>query len=147
MTTLNGPLKNILVPIDFSESSEKAAAAACALSRQTGATVHLLHAYLIPIESFGVALTVSRHYVDKFVEESKEQLAALRTKVCPEATVGPLLVLSGDPREVITDKAQELKTELIVMGTHGRRGLNRALVGSVAEGVVRTAHCSVLVVR
>ncbi len=61
--------------------------------------------------------------------------------------VGPVLVKSGDPREVIVDAAKDLKAEVIVMGTHGRRGLSRAIIGSVAESVVRTAPCSVLVVR
>lgn len=147
MTTLKDPPKNILVPIDFSEQSEKAASAACALASKTGATVHLLHAYLIPVESVGIALTVSQKYVEQFVQESKAQLQELVAKLCPNASVGPLLVESGDPREVITHKAKELNAELIVMGTHGRRGLMHAIMGSVAESVARSAHCSVLVVR
>lgn len=147
MTTLKDPPKNILVPIDFSESSEHAATAACALALKTGATVHLLHAYVIPVESVGLALTVSQQYVEQFVRESKAQLLELSAKLCPGAKVGSVLVESGDPREVITHKAKDLDAELIVMGTHGRRGLSRALLGSVAENVVRTAHCSVLVVR
>ncbi len=147
MTTLKHPPRNILVPIDFSESSEKAASAARALSLKTGATVHLLHAFVIPVESVGLARTVSQQYVEQFVKDSKEQLLALGAKQCAGASMGPALVESGDPREVITEKAKELNVELIVMGTHGRRGLSRALIGSVAESVVRTAHCSVLVVR
>ncbi len=147
MTTLKDPPKNILVPIDFSEQSEKAASAACALASKTGATVHLLHAYLIPVESVGIALTVSQKYVEQFVQESKAQLQELVAKLCPNASVGPLLVESGDPREVIVHKAKELNAELIVMGTHGRRGLMHAIMGSVAESVARSAHCSVLVVR
>jgi universal stress protein A len=147
MTTLKDPPRNILVPIDFSEPSEKAATAACALAMKTGATVHLLHAYVIPVESVGLALTVSQQYVTQFVAESKAQMQELAAKLCPGASMGPLLVESGDPREVITEQAKKLHAELIVMGTHGRRGISRALIGSVAESVVRTAHCSVLVVR
>lgn len=147
MTTLKDPPKNILVPVDFSESSEKAATAACALAAKTGATVHLLHAYVIPVESVGLALTVSQQYVEQFVGESKAQLQELAARLCPGAVLGPFLVESGDPREVITEEAKKLHAELIVMGTHGRRGITRALIGSVAESVVRTAHCSVLVVR
>lgn len=147
MTTLKDPPRNILVPIDFSEASEKAATAACALAMKTGATVHLLHAYQIPIDSVGLALRVSQQYVEQYVADSRVQLQELVTRLCPAASVGPLLVESGDPREVITDEAKKLKAELIVMGTHGRRGISRALIGSVAESVVRTACCSVLVVR
>jgi len=147
MTTLKDPPKNILVPIDFSEQSEKAATAACALAAKTGATVHLLHAYQIPVESVGLAHTVSQDYVRQFVAESTAQLQELAGKLCPDAIFGPFLVVSGDPRAVIVAKAEELHAELIVMGTHGRRGLRRALMGSVAESVAHTAHCSVLVVR
>ncbi len=147
MTTLKDPPKNILVPIDFSEPSEKAATAACALALKTGATVHLLHAYVIPVESVGLAQTVSRQYVEQFVKESKAQLLELSGRLCPQARMGPMLVESGDPKDVINHKAEDLSAELIVMGTHGRRGLSRALIGSVAESVVRTAPCSVLVVR
>jgi nucleotide-binding universal stress UspA family protein len=147
LTTLKHPPKNILVPIDFSEQSEKAASAACALAKKTGATVHLLHAYQIPVESVGLALTVSQQYVEQFVEDSRAQLQELAAKLCPNAVMGPFLVESGDPREVIADEAKKLQAELIVMGTHGRRGISRALIGSVAEGVARTAHCSVLIVR
>lgn len=147
MTTLKDPPRNILVPIDFSEQSEKAATAACALAAKTGATVHLVHAYVIPVESVGLAHTVSQQYVEQFVAESTTQLRELAGRLCPGARLGPFQVVSGDPREVIVEKAQELHAELIVMGTHGRRGLKRALMGSVAESVARTAHCSVLVVR
>lgn len=147
MTTLKDPPRNILVPIDFSEQSEKAAMAACALAMKTGATVHLLHAYLIPVESAGLALTVSEQYVEQFVTDTRAQLRELAARLCPGVSSGPLLVQSGDPREVITEEAKKLNAELIVMGTHGRRGISRALIGSVAESVVRTAHCSVLVVR
>ncbi|MBK5255683.1 MAG: universal stress protein [Vicinamibacteria bacterium] len=147
MTSLKDPPRNILVPIDFSESSEKAASAAAALSLKTGATVHLLHTYVIPVESVGLALAVSQQYIVQFVKDSKEQLLALSARHCAGVPLGPVLVESGDPREVIIEKAKELNAELIVMGTHGRRGLSRALMGSVAESVVRTAYCSVLVVR
>jgi len=147
MTALKDPIRNILVPIDFSESSENAAAAAASLSVRDGATVHLLHAYVIPVEAVRLALPVSHPYVEQFVKESTEQLKALAAKCCAGAALGPFLVESGDPREVIVHTAAKLNAELIVMGTHGRRGLTRALIGSVAESVVRTAACSVLVVR
>jgi nucleotide-binding universal stress UspA family protein len=57
------------------------------------------------------------------------------------------LIKAGDPRDMINRTAQELGVDLIVMGTHGRRGLTRALLGSVAESVVRSAPCAVLTVR
>ena len=147
MTTLKDPPKNILVPVDFSESSGKAAAAACTLGGTAGAKIHLLHAYMIPVAPAGPGQTVSKQYVDQFVADSKARLQELGSKLCDGAALGPFLVESGDPRDVILEQAQKLHADLIVMGTHGRRGITRALLGSVAESVVRTAHCSVLVVR
>lgn len=147
MTTLKDRPRNILVAVDFSESSEKAVAAACTLALSTGATLHLLHAYAIPAEAVGPAPTVSQTYIGQFVSQTNAQLLALAAKLCQGAVLGPLLVLSGDPQHLILEKAKEIGAELIVLGTHGRRGLSRALLGSVAETVVRTAPCSVLVVR
>lgn len=147
MTTLKDTPKNILVPVDFSEQSEKAVMAAGTLARATGATVHLLNAYQIPVEPVGLGLSISQNYVEQFVKDSTAQLQALAARLLPGVAIGPVLVMSGDPREVITDEAKKLGVEAIVMGTHGRRGLTRALIGSVAETVVRTAPCSVLIVR
>jgi nucleotide-binding universal stress UspA family protein len=57
------------------------------------------------------------------------------------------MLRTGDARDVIVDVAKEIGADLIVMGTHGRRGVRRALLGSIAEGVLRTAHCPVLTIR
>jgi len=56
-------------------------------------------------------------------------------------------VLSGNPKEVILEEAKDWNADLIVVGSHGRRGLKRFLLGSVAEAVAMNAHCSVVVVR
>jgi nucleotide-binding universal stress UspA family protein len=147
MTALTEAPKNILVPVDFSEPSEHAISAACALALKTGATVHLLHAYSIPMEPAGPTPTPSQHYVEQFVKESRGKLEALAAKLGKGAAFGPFLVESGDPRDVILAQAKKLQAEMIVVGTHGRRGITRALIGSVTESVVRTAPVSVLVVR
>lgn len=145
--TLPEPPKNILVPIDLSEVSESVVAEACLLAQKTGADLHLLHVYFIPVESVGLAQAVSERYVREFVADARAQLEALLAKHCLTPTKREVLVESGDPRDVIVSKAAELHADLIVMGTHRRRGLTRVLLGSVAESVIRTAPCSVLVVR
>lgn len=89
----------------------------------------------------------SATYIDSFVTESKAQLQAIGDRLCGDVTRGSVLVRSGDARDVIDAVAAELGADLIVMGTHGRRGLSRVFLGSVAETVVRTAPCSVLVAR
>src|SRR6185436_503850 len=138
--------KHILVPTDLSEGAEQALDYACELSRTLGAQIHLLNVISIPalgVPELGVALTATM--IDQLVVDNQTALDQLAQK-CP-AQIGQVLVRTGDARDVINQTATELGIDLIVMGTHGRRGLSRALLGSVAESVVRSAPCAVLTVR
>jgi len=87
-------------------------------------------------------LTDARNRAIRAVDEGRE---ALQNQHCSVVAARP--APSGDPRVVILDTAQEWPADLIVLGSHGRRGLDRLLMGSVAEGVAIHAHCSVEVVR
>jgi nucleotide-binding universal stress UspA family protein len=139
--------KHILVPTDLSEGAEYALDYACDLARLLEAEVHLLNVISIPalgVPELGVALTASM--IDQLVVDNQaaiDQLAETRST----AKRGQVMVRTGDARDVINQTAKELGIDLIVMGTHGRRGISRALLGSVAETVVRTAPCAVLTVR
>jgi universal stress protein A len=138
--------KHILVPTDLSEGAEQALAYACELARTLDAEVHLLNVVSIPalgVPELGVALTSS--VIDQLVIENQTAIEQLAATKC-NARVGRLLIKAGDPRDTINRTAIELGIGLIVMGTHGRRGITRALLGSVAETVVRTAPCPVLTV-
>jgi nucleotide-binding universal stress UspA family protein len=81
----------------------------------------------------------------------REQAKALVTKAIEILRKAGLNVTpaleEGDPKSIIIDVAKEWRTDLIVLGSHGRKGLNRFLMGSVSEAVVRHAHCSVEIVR
>jgi glycine betaine transporter len=139
--------KHILVPTDLSEGAEQALDYACELARTVGARIHLLNVIGIPamgVPELGLAVTTT--VIDDLVVESQEAIERLARTKC-NAPVGEVLVRSGDARDVINQTAKELNIDLIVMGTHGRRGISRALLGSVAETVVRTAPCAVLTVR
>jgi nucleotide-binding universal stress UspA family protein len=140
--------KNILVPTDLSAGAEEALDYACELASTFGATVHLLNVISIPalgVPELGVAMAGS--VIDSIVKDNEEAIAALRDKKCVKATIGQTLLRTGDARDVIIATAKELGVDMIVMGTHGRRGVSRALLGSVTETVVRTAPCPVLTVR
>ena len=138
--------KNILVPTDLGEGAREVLAYACELARTLGAQVHLLNVVGIPslgVPELGVALTSTM--IDQLVVDNQtalDELAAACT-----APRGQVLIKSGDALDMINQTAGELGIDLIVMGTHGRRGLSRALLGSVAETVVRSAPCAVLTVR
>lgn len=140
--------KHILVPTDLSDGAEEALDYACELARQFGATVHLLNVIGIPalgVPELGVALTSS--VIDSMVRDNQVALEKLADRKRDLATFGQVLLRTGDARDLINQTAKELGADLIVMSTHGRRGVTRALLGSVTETVVRSAPCPVLTVR
>ena len=140
--------KSILVPTDFSDGAEEALDYACELALQFGATVHLLNVIGIPalgVPELGVALTSS--VIDSMVRDNQVALEKLADSKRHRAPIGQVLLRTGDARDVINQTCKELGADLIVMSTHGRRGVTRALLGSVTESVVRSAACPVLTVR
>jgi nucleotide-binding universal stress UspA family protein len=139
---------NILVPTDFSETAERALDYAVALAAKVGARIHVLN--VIGIPSFGVpelGLAVTTTMIDSLVRDNQAALDRLAEQRRGQTTFGEVMLRTGDPRDLILQAAEEVHADLIVMGTHGRRGVSRALLGSVAEMIVRTAPCPVLTVR
>ena len=140
--------KNILVPTDLSEGAEEALDYACELAAKLDATIHLVNVIGIPalgLPELGVAVTST--VIDSMISDNKKAIDALAERKCSLAKIGQVLLRTGDARDVINQTAKEVSADLIVMGTHGRRGVSRALLGSVAETVVRSAPCPVLTVR
>jgi glycine betaine transporter len=140
--------KHILVPTDLGEGAEQALDYACDLARILDAELHLLNVVGVPalgVPELGVALAST--VIDQLVVENETALQELARTRCGTTRVGQILIKAGDPRDMINQTARELGIDLIVMATHGRRGITRALLGSVAETVVRTAPCAVLTVR
>lgn len=140
--------KNILVPTDLSEGAQEALDYACELASRLDAEVHLLNVIGIPalgLPELGVALTTT--VIDSMIADNQKTLDALAKSRATSARIGQVLLRTGDARDVINQTAKELGADLIIMGTHGRRGVSRALLGSVAETVVRTAPCPVLTFR
>ena len=138
----------ILVPIDFSPFSEQALDYAVALAARLDATVHVLN--VIPVPVFGVpelGVAMTSTVIDQLVRDNQAGVDRLVAARRDKAKLADGLLRTGDPRDVIVQTAEELGADLIVMGTHGRRGLSRALLGSVAEGVVRTSPVPVLTLR
>lgn len=139
--------KTILVPTDLSEAAEEAVDYACELATGLGATVHLLHVIGIPavgVPELGVALTSTM--IDQLTSDAQRALDELAASRSTRAVIGQTLLKTGDARDMIDQAAEELGADLIVVGTHGRTGVSRMLLGSVAETVVRTAPCPVLAV-
>lgn len=137
------PKKCVIVPLDFSDEAFAALNAALEMVDATSA----LHAlYVLPVldpAEPGVIWTT----IDNSVRE-RHALDAMREKLADKKYAGVLMKVSfGDPGSEIAAFAKEEKADLIVLPSHGRTGLRHLLIGSVAEKVVRLAHCPVLVLR
>jgi nucleotide-binding universal stress UspA family protein len=141
------PPKTILVPTDFSEPAHAALEYALELASKLGATVHLLHAFELPPVGFPEGVTwVSAETATRIIEAVEKELAELVEKHKAKIQIHAYSE-QADPRDAIPAVAKKIGADLIVMGTHGRRGIVRALMGSVAESVVRNSPVPVLTLR
>jgi nucleotide-binding universal stress UspA family protein len=136
-------IRTILCPTDFSPYSRHAWEMACALARDYGARIVLLHVREIPTGIYGEFGAIPAEPYE--VGDINEQLAAFKPPYA-QVKVEPV-VAQGNPAPTIVEIAKERGCDLIVMGSHGRTGLGRLLMGSVAETVVRRAGCPVLTLR
>jgi nucleotide-binding universal stress UspA family protein len=131
-------VRNILFATDFSPYSNQAYFHAVALAESHGASLIILHVYM----PGGVVQPGDSLDEQAYWRGQLEQIRPLNPRI-PVRHV----LLAGSPAEEIIQYASEARADLIVLGTHGRTGLERLLMGSVAEKVLRGAPCSVLVVK
>jgi len=139
-------LKHILVPIDFSEQSARALRDADELASTREGDLTLLHVH--PISMVAVmdfTYVEAPADVARLTEAAEAHLRQRASDLKTPAARVTVEVVTGDPVTEIIRRSESF--DLIVMGTHGRTALSRLLMGSVAERVVRGAHCSVMVVR
>lgn len=141
-------LKKILCAVDFSEGSPRVAEYAATLATATKAEVVCV--YVAPSLAEYVGFNVPQAALDTFIgdvvasaETTMQEFVDANFKGLPARG----LVLAGYPAEEILKAAKEQQADLIVMGTHGRTGIDRIIFGSVAEMVVKTAACPVLTVK
>jgi nucleotide-binding universal stress UspA family protein len=143
-------VRRVLHPSDFSRASAAAFARALELAKASRAELVLAHVMSLPVPMAGDGYippkvweemeTSSRAYAQKQIDAlvAKARKAGVRVKT---------LLLTGVPHERIVQAARSQRADLVVMGTHGRTGLRRFFLGSVAERVVASAGCPVMTVR
>jgi nucleotide-binding universal stress UspA family protein len=142
------PFRNILVPIDFDETSDRALERAVSLARTLGAQITVLHVYGLPIYNYPDGSYIpSPEVADTVKKGAREQLDAFMAQRRAEGISLTSLLREGRTAPEICAAATEIGADLIVMGTHGRGLLGRTLLGSVAEAVVRQAAIPVMTVR
>ncbi|MGH7767699.1 MAG: universal stress protein [Candidatus Binatia bacterium] len=138
--------KTYLVPVDFSKGSEAALNYAIRLTRQNKAKLLLLHAVstalAFPLE-FGFA-----DVLDALEKNARASLAKLvRRKGFKPRQCRTLLITGLNPADVIAAVAKKSRAAMIIMGSHGKTGFQRFMLGSVAERTLRYARCPVLIVK
>ena len=143
-------IKNILVPVDFSECSLKAWKYALAFASQFGASVtacHIINSNQFGCPDWNIDYANYLVYEEKIEEKATERLNNL---IANEAGTGIKIkgeVNTGQVVDEVLEMAAELDADIILISTHGYTGLKHAFLGSTAESVVRRAACPVLVVR
>ena len=137
------PAKTILFPTDFSTASDAALVHAEALAKQSGARLLIVHVEEPPLAYGGGELYYG------LPEPDSERIIKMLEDVRPQDPAVPFThrLTMGDPAGEIVRIATDERAEMIVLGTHGRTGMVRLLMGSVAEAIVRRAPCPVLVYR
>jgi nucleotide-binding universal stress UspA family protein len=139
------PIRTILHPTDFSPHSHAAFQLACSLARDYAARLIVLHVVNPPIAALGGMAAVppiAEEYGQRKAEEKLYHLQSPYAAVRIEQRLA-----QGDAAEEILRLAEEIPCDFIVLGTHGRTGVGRLLLGSVAERVLRKAACPVLTVK
>jgi len=146
-------IQTILVATDFSDASAPATAHAFSLARALNARLYIMH--VVPEDDVRLITAIRAHLqsevtpetlVKTFYDEADKRLATLVEDAHATDLVQERLIVTGQPAAEIMSWAAAKQVLLIIIGTHGRRGVTRFLMGSVAERVLREAPCAVLVV-
>jgi len=138
--------KKILVPVDFTEYSNQAISYAEMLAKTLQGKILLFHV----IEQFTYSVSDTIQVMDHYTtlkEIAQQMLDTKKKQVAKKGLVVETRVLKGNPALEIVKYSENKRTDLIVMGSHGRTGIQHLVLGSVAERVVRMASCPVLTVK
>jgi nucleotide-binding universal stress UspA family protein len=138
------PFKKILVPVDFGPASNEALQAAIELAKRDGAELELVHVWEIPAYTYATLEYAPTDLMGPVHDAAQAQLDETLARVKKELprTVGTLR--QGAPWQEVLSVIESRKPDLVLMGTHGRKGVRRMLLGSVAEKIVRASPVPVL---
>jgi nucleotide-binding universal stress UspA family protein len=142
-------IKKILVPVDFSENSQKILESAIYVSKKFDAVLHVVFVVqsIEDYSGFFVPHIPISQFEEEMVEGAANKMESFLAENMDEAVPHASKVLIGDVPEELVRYAETEKFDMIIMGTHGYKGLEKVLFGSVAEKVVKRAPCPVLTIN
>jgi nucleotide-binding universal stress UspA family protein len=148
--------RRILVPVDGSDLAARALPEADRMARLFGAELHVLRVvadlveknlHHVPEALVGQVAAYTEQFVNQEIQRVNAQQSEVAAGLSRDVVRVVPVVIVGDPATAILDYAESAEIDLIVMSTHGRTGVSRMLYGSVAERVLHSARCPVLIVR
>jgi nucleotide-binding universal stress UspA family protein len=140
-------IEKIVVPVDFAENTDKLVAYACAMAEKFAAAIHFLHVVAAYPGDVMIGAPFAEEYRDRIIFAAEERMRNLVDDCNARGRVCTGLVVGGEPVEKIVELAAAAGADLIVISTHGAKGLEKILLGSVAERVLKRAHCPVLIMN
>ena len=135
-------IQRILCPVDFSKSNSSANQFASMLAESSGAQIIYFHTYLPPVVHGNPAIYDSETEEKRLLKELEQDF-----KPTIDGVTASYAVEFGPPSDRIVEYSKENEIDLIIIGTHGRTGIRRVVMGSIAESVVRRAECPVLAIK
>lgn len=143
------PFKRILVATDLTAASQSAVDEALALAKENEAELMIAYAYETPnlMQAAAISPNVYDEWKRNLRDDAQERLQPFLEEARKQGVHAGALVLSGAPYEAIVEAAQDNNADLVVVGTHGRTGVSRFFLGSVASRVISTAPCPVMTVH
>ena len=139
--------RQILVPVDFEPPAQEALEVAVDLALTFDARLTLIHAWEVPAAAYAAMTYVPADFWTAIEQAATEQLKSTVEQVHKRLPRAESILAKGPPAQQILAAADRTKSDLIVMGTHGRRGMSHVLLGSVAEKIVRLSPIPVLTIR
>ena len=137
----------IIVPVDFLKNADKLVDYSVKMAEKLAVSIHFIHVVTSPGGDAMIGAPFAGEYEGKMLSDAQERMANLlkdNSERCPDCTGEVVL---GEPVDKIIEIAQEKRANLIIISTHGAKGLEKILLGSVAERVLKQAHCPVLIMN
>jgi nucleotide-binding universal stress UspA family protein len=140
-------VQKIIVPVDFAENTGKLVTYACYMAERLAATIHFVHVVAAYPGDVMIGAPFAEEYRDKVYFAAEERMANLLHDTKEHCLGCTGQTINGEPVEKIIEIAEEKDADLIIISTHGAKGLEKILLGSVAERVLKRAHCPVLIMN